>query len=528
MNADCRELRPLLSAYMDNDLTPDEVRAVHLHVAGCPECAAVLQEYRQLRTAVRSLSQPMPPPELRAAVFAKATPAYRRRATIVSFGQRGLSYAALAAAVIAIFFTAALLLRNGIGPNTGAPDTTPPQIVTISPKPGDYNVNLAEPVRITFSEPMDQDSVFAALSITTEPPLSAADRQRLFETIRWEGNALLIGGVESLQPYTNYSIAIDPRLVRDRADNPLRTTSAMVTTFQTVDVAVDMPTPSAIVAAASTAPTATVTVQPSPTMAVSQPPRPTEPSVGPSIVTGPPQVTPTATTAPPVPTAAPSSVPPVIPTPTQAPLPPAATATATVAPPTATTQAPTVTLQPTSTPTPSPTAQPTATSTPAPTATPSKSPYAVAPEFAATYEGDPDFAERVGLPTANSASVGGSYLAFERGWMLWRGDSRTVYVLFNEDPLIWYAFADGWVDGMEPGGGPAEKAGLFKPMRGFGKIWVENPEVQRRLGFALSANETGGMLAVQQFERGLLIASNLGTPSVYALYQNNLFERIAR
>lgn len=152
----------------------------------------------------------------------------------------------------------------------------------------------------------------------------------------------------------------------------------------------------------------------------------------------------------------------------------------------------------------------------------------MAPEFAATYEGDPDFAERVGLPTANSASVGGSYLAFERGWMLWRGDSRTVYVLFNEDPLIWYAFADGWVDGMEPGGGPAEKAGLFKPMRGFGKIWVENPEVQRRLGFALSANETGGMLAVQQFERGLLIASNLGTPSVYALYQNNLFERIAR
>ena len=527
MNADCRELRPLLSAYMDNYLTPDEVRAVQVHVAGCPECAAILQEYRQLRTAVRSLAQPMPPPELRAAVFAKATPAYRRRAMIVSFGQRGLSYAALAAAVIAIFLTAALLLRSGIGPSAGAPDTTPPQIVTIWPQPGEYSVNLAEQVRITFSEPMDQESVRAALSITADPPLSAAERQRLFETIRWDGNTLLIGGTESLQPYTNYSITIDPRLVRDRADNTLRTTSAMVTTFQTVDVAVDMPTPAAIVAVASAAPP-TATVQPSPTVAPTQTPRHTEPSVGPSIVTGPPQVTPTATTAAPVPTAAPSNAPPIIPTPTQAPPPPAPTPTPTIAPPTATPQAPTATPQPTSTPAPSPTAQPTATSTPMPTAAPSKSPFAVAPEFAAIYQGDPDFAERVGLPTANSAAVGGSYLVFEHGWMLWRGDSRTVYVLFNEDPLVWYAFADGWVDGMEPGGGPAEKAGLYRPMRGFGKIWAENPEVQRRLGFALAQNETGGMIAVQQFERGLLIASDLGTPSVYALYQNNLFERIAR
>ena len=137
-------------------------------------------------------------------------------------------------------------------------------------------------------------------------------------------------------------------------------------------------------------------------------------------------------------------------------------------------------------------------------------------------------ADRLGLPTANEAAVPGAYLAFEGGWMIWRGDTRTVYVLFNEDPLVWYAFADGWVDGMEPGGGPAPKAGHYLPARGFGKVWDENPDVQRRLGYALTPDETGGTIAVQPFERGLMLASSLGSPTVYVFYQNNIFESYPR
>src|SRR3712207_3607368 len=113
MNADCRAIRPLLSAYMDNDLTPDELRAVQAHVAGCAECAATLAEYRQLRSLVRALPQPTPPPALRQSVFAKATPAYRRRAFFFDLGQRGLAYGALAVAVLAIVFTAGVVFRDG-------------------------------------------------------------------------------------------------------------------------------------------------------------------------------------------------------------------------------------------------------------------------------------------------------------------------------------------------------------------------------------------------------------------------------
>src|SRR4051794_14402898 len=162
MNADCRVLRPLLSAYMDNDLTPDELRVVQAHVATCTECAATLAEYRQLRSLVRALPQPAPPPALRQAVFAKATPVYRQRAFLFDLGQRGLAYRALAVAVVALFLTGSLLLRSGAAGILPGPDKAAPTIIKWAPTPtADFSLNQS--VRIDFSEEMDHDSVVEAL-----------------------------------------------------------------------------------------------------------------------------------------------------------------------------------------------------------------------------------------------------------------------------------------------------------------------------------------------------------------------------
>src|SRR5215213_9563106 len=142
MNADCRVLRPLLSAYMDNDLTPDELRAVQAHVATCTECAATLAEYRRLRSLVRALPQPAPPPALRQAVFATATPAYRQRAFLFDLGQRGLAYGALAVAVVALFLTGSLLLRSGAPGIFAGVDRTAPTIIDWDPSPTtDFSLN---------------------------------------------------------------------------------------------------------------------------------------------------------------------------------------------------------------------------------------------------------------------------------------------------------------------------------------------------------------------------------------------------
>jgi hypothetical protein len=506
---------------MDNELTPDELRTVQAHVATCAECAAILQEYRQVRSAMRSLSQPAPPAELRAAVFAKATPAYRRRAAVLTFGQRGLSYAALAAAVIAIVFTGALLLRSGVGQSLGARDTTPPRVVSLAPEPGVDAWGLNKPIEITFSEEMDASSVIAALRISADPPMSAEEERLLLATARWQGNTLVIGEGVALRPYTDYTITIDADRARDKAQNALQGPDN-VYQFRTVDVVTAAQTPTAIVALVPPSPSPTAMPQPTetPAAAATTAPQPTQTprSNNAAVVTA----TPTTATAlaPPSPSGAPvqatATRTPTVAAPTPTTAAPVATPTPTTAPPTATTP------PPTSTPTPTPTP---VTPTPAPTATQVRSPFATGQSFAPVYAG---VANELGLPTANETAVQGAYLAFDGGWMLWRGDTRTVYVLFNEDPLVWYAFADGWVDGMDAGGGPAPTAGRYLPVRGFNKVWTENPDVQRRLGYALTPNETGGTIAVQPFERGLMLASNLGSPTVYVFYQNNLFEAYPR
>ena len=56
-------------------------------------------------------------------------------------------------------------------------------------------------------------------------------------------------------------------------------------------------------------------------------------------------------------------------------------------------------------------------------------------------------------------------------------------------PRPWYSFADSWAEGMDAGGG-AGPAGQFAPKRGFGKVWREQPDVQKRLGYALSEELT--------------------------------------
>jgi hypothetical protein len=134
--------------------------------------------------------------------------------------------------------------------------------------------------------------------------------------------------------------------------------------------------------------------------------------------------------------------------------------------------------------------------------------------------------DRIGLPLGNEGRTAGAYLAFEGGVMFWRGDTRTIYVLFNGDPGIWYAFADTWVDGMDVGGGAGPAAGQFKPKRGFGKVWSEQSDVQKRLGYALVADEVGTQFGLQPFERGLMLWTNAdGKPYIYVLYQNNIYDR---
>ena len=41
----CKRIRPLLSAYHDGELDPAQEADVTAHLAACPECTRVLEEY---------------------------------------------------------------------------------------------------------------------------------------------------------------------------------------------------------------------------------------------------------------------------------------------------------------------------------------------------------------------------------------------------------------------------------------------------------------------------------------------------
>ena len=71
--------------------------------------------------------------------------------------------------------------------------------------------------------------------------------------------------------------------------------------------------------------------------------------------------------------------------------------------------------------------------------------------------------------------------------MVWRGDRRLIYVMFNDGSFE--TFADNWVVGT-PIDTPSDiPDGLYAPERGFGLLWTTNPAVRDRVGWALTFEE---------------------------------------
>jgi len=46
----CDEYKELMMGYLDNELNPEQRRRFEEHLAGCPECAGELEEFRKIKT----------------------------------------------------------------------------------------------------------------------------------------------------------------------------------------------------------------------------------------------------------------------------------------------------------------------------------------------------------------------------------------------------------------------------------------------------------------------------------------------
>lgn len=71
---------------------------------------------------------------------------------------------------------------------------------------------------------------------------------------------------------------------------------------------------------------------------------------------------------------------------------------------------------------------------------------------------------------------------FERGLMIWLSDTREIYVLYDDSTYELYQ--DTWSEGEPVVIADTPPAGRMAPARGFGKVWVNNPAVRAKLGWA--------------------------------------------
>jgi len=123
--------------------------------------------------------------------------------------------------------------------------------------------------------------------------------------------------------------------------------------------------------------------------------------------------------------------------------------------------------------------------------------------FAAAHT--PDVIALIGCPaSATAISLTTAVQTFEQGMMLYlSGSPGTIYALANDGRFR--RFDDRWLQGVDPEDGPeVAPFNLFEPVRGFGKIWRENPDVRATLGWGTNA-EAGAEGSYVPFDRGRML-----------------------
>lgn len=125
----------LLSEYLDGELTPDQAREVKVHLEGCPGCAALFQDLREIQARARSLPDRFPRRDLWPQISRRMTSEEAGEPEVIPLHPESLagakprhsrgfrvSYLQAAAAVLAVAFFSGLA---GIRLASPAPGSSP-------------------------------------------------------------------------------------------------------------------------------------------------------------------------------------------------------------------------------------------------------------------------------------------------------------------------------------------------------------------------------------------------------------------
>jgi hypothetical protein len=102
-----------------------------------------------------------------------------------------------------------------------------------------------------------------------------------------------------------------------------------------------------------------------------------------------------------------------------------------------------------------------------------------------------------GCPIGPARYSGGAEQRFQNGIMIWEQAEQQIYILYNEGNVRWDVVTDTWQDGEPICQITGVPAGLYHPVRGFGKVWCNSDTIRNRLGWALGEEAGGYETAVQ-------------------------------
>jgi hypothetical protein len=123
--------------------------------------------------------------------------------------------------------------------------------------------------------------------------------------------------------------------------------------------------------------------------------------------------------------------------------------------------------------------------------------------FGTSWNADAEVPRLLGCPIQIVAQFRGVTQVFERGVMYWRGDTGEIWAIATGDPSkerYWYVAqsAEAMNEDIQA------PTGLRAPVRGFGGVWRNTPDVRDALGFARTDEQELTMQS-QRFDGGLLL-----------------------
>lgn len=140
----------------------------------------------------------------------------------------------------------------------------------------------------------------------------------------------------------------------------------------------------------------------------------------------------------------------------------------------------------------------------------------------ALLDGIADLQARLGAAKGAERAVQLSEQAFQGGAMLRRADGNQVFALIRSNNR-WSSYGNTWRPGEVLASAGARPPGTLEPLRGFGKVWREQPAVKLELGWPVY-DERAALGSFQSFAHGTLVRSAYGV--VYALLDDGTWRTL--